>query len=438
LDKQNPRQNKSVLPVAPKPKPPFSPESAQARDIYYSPNKNTYFTDVATKIRIGFFICIVSLVAIIFFGLAVFSSEITTTNVQHLIRAFSIAFSPSETDNIVFAYDSDSQMAFATFGPDFAVASTRGVVLFDRMGNTAFRNQQTFTNPQLISAAGVNGRLLAYDRGGFGFAIYNSFGLMHQSTNLEFPIFAAAVAGNGTYAIATRNRIARSEIFIYNHNFNRLSAITNSGHIISLDISADGRHLLMVFANTNAIGQNITDIKVFYIATATDSREVVFQETITNSTPIDAMFNDSGGITVLLSSGLIFFDSEYNISTGYQFSDRNYTEFLLGTNMTAIIYREAVVGNRNGIILIDNNGEIILQNGLVGRISRIAISQDYLYVAVTGKLYRFHVDGSIEYIDRDSGLLALLPLADGEILLCYSATAYRAVFANAVSETTPE
>ena len=436
MDKQNPKQNKSIVPVTPKSNPPNT-SIGQTTDNTPYQKQNAYFYNVAKKIRVAFFTCIISLVAIIFFGLVVFSSEITTTNVQHLIRAFSIAFSPSGTDSIVFAYDSDSHMSFATFGPDFAVASTRGVVLFDRMGNTAFRNQQTFTNPQLISAAGVNGRLLAYDRGGFGFAIYNSFGLLRQYTNLEFPIFATAVAGNGTYAIATRNRVARSEVFVYNHNFQRLSAITSHrGHIMALDLSQDGKYLLMVFANTGDVGQSVTEIKVFYIASESDNRGVVFNTIIPDTTPIDGKFNDSGGVTILLSSGLIFLDSEYNISTGYQFTERNYTEFIIGTNMTGIIYREAVVGNRNGIILVDNSGEVILQTGIVGRISRIAISQNYLYVAITGRLYRFHVDGSIEYIDRESGLLDLLPLENGEVLLCYSATAYRAVFTNAISETT--
>jgi|GEM_PF-5007137 len=426
MDKQTPIQRRSLQPVPSKPEPPPAPPSA--KDDLTSPKDNTYFANIAKNLRIAFYTTIVGLVAIIFFGLAAFSSEITTTNVQHLVRAFSIAFSPSGTDEVVFAYDSDSHMAFAAFGLNFAVATTRGVTLFDRMGNTAFRNQQTFTNPQIVSAVGVNGRMLVYDRGGFGYAVYDSFGLRHSVTNAEFPVFSATVAGNGTFAIATRNRINRSEIFVYNHNFSRMTGITNSGHIMALELSPDGQYLLMVFANTNEMGQGFTDIRVFYIASAYEDRAMVFEKQLVDTMPFTARFNDSGGITVLLSTGLLFLNSEYNIIDRYDFGERNYTEFYVGYGMSAIIYREAVLGNQNAVLLFDNYGEMILQSNFVGRISRKVISGEYLYIAVTGRLYRFHVSGVVEYAERESGLLAMVPLPDGEILLCYAGRAFRAEF----------
>ncbi|MCL2213082.1 MAG: hypothetical protein FWB93_04560, partial [Oscillospiraceae bacterium] len=81
MDKQTPIQRRSLQPVPSKPEPPPAPPSA--KDDLTSPKDNTYFANIAKNLRIAFYTTIVGLVAIIFFGLAAFSSEITTTNVQH-------------------------------------------------------------------------------------------------------------------------------------------------------------------------------------------------------------------------------------------------------------------------------------------------------------------------------------------------------------------
>jgi len=381
-----------------------------------------YFYHVSKKMRIAFYISVVA--TIIFIGgmFAAFSGEITGDNFRHLMRAMTISFSTPGSEGVIFYYDTDSRMSFTLFNNDFAVATTRGVTMFDRMGNTVFRDRRSFTNPQLASS---NRWLLAYDRGGNSFAVYNNFGLLHQEIDRDFPVFLACVADNGTFAIATRTPSARSMIFIYNSNFQQLSDIPHSGHIIAMELTRDGRYLLMVYSTTNAQGQFLADVRVFDIEY---SRQIVHQEYFLETMAFGAAWSENGGFTLMLSSGVLSFDSEFELVGQHSTDSESYTMFHVGSSTTALIYRATLVGNVNVVTLLDSESNVRSTREIVGRISLIQSSEDYVFIAVPDRIYRICIAGEVLYVDIERGVRGLVIVPGQNVLLCFAHRAYVVMF----------
>ncbi|MBQ7500127.1 MAG: hypothetical protein IJT91_04465 [Clostridia bacterium] len=385
-----------------KPKPITEPET--------EPNEE--YLGLSSSFRAAKYITLIFLIVFLVAMTSIFRRDITAENFKYLVRYMNTTALEYSGDYRTIYYDPNDTTDIALFNNDIAVLKNNSVALFDLRGNNTFNYTLNYTDSMMVSAGKY---ILVYDMTAGRYDILNNFTSLH-SESFEYPITAAAIASNGTYAVVTRDIQFRSVIKIYDSHFRLITNIYKDKYVMDIRINETGDELLII--SVYAESGNI-ETEVMTYSPYSENANNTF--TIDGSMGISGGYHKDGSYTVLCDSGIVFFNKKGKNISQFDFGQTVPTKGLHTENYTIFTHDRNVVGEASVITFFDPTGKEKAATVIAEKIVDMKYHDGYLYVLSENRLYRYSPENDeLTYCDIESGGTRLFAYDRNTALIAYT------------------
>lgn len=352
------------------------------------------------------------LVLFLFGMLNLYREEITIENFRYLMRNvnFELRTELGETGSI--SYTSNETNVFAIYKSFLAQLSDHRIAIYDADGRTSYTKDLQYSSPEICASEQF---VLAYDKSGGDYSLYTTFSQAHSGST-GYPIADADLADNGTYVIASRSKQYFGVVEVYNSSFQLLNKIQKNKYIAAVDLSADGKMLLIASYYVGRQG-----IETELMSLSVDSDEPSMLCTLSGIFPWEVSWlEDTGGSFVLIcEEGVKFFDSKGKIFNEYGFSDQNVIEYTVSSSpaRVAVVTQADVDTDTTHVTLLSESGNLLLSKSYSESIQNAAITHDGLILLFGKTARRIGEDGTEELFSADSTLQTVVAAKEG-VYLC--------------------
>lgn len=345
------------------------------------PEMDKYYSSVSAKFRIAKYLSVVALTAFMIFSFVFLRRDITIENLRYLLKFISFTNTETSISAAEIKYSSGSPNRLALFIGDLCTLTPDGYSLYDSRGNQILSESVKYSSPLLK----VSERFaLCTDMGGNSFTVLNTFTKLYEGST-DYPITDAAIADDGSFAIASSTREYRTAITIYNEDFKAISRVLKNDHLMGMELSADGKQLAIMTAGVKD-GSFYTKVELMTPgkASADMSREL-------EGLGYSFYFN-ADGFTVITDEAVHFFDKSLNPKRVWRHSAQLMMSDSSDKYLT-VIYSDGVMGNSYLAKVYDNLGTEVYEGGFVGKLVGVdhADSGDYIFILTGTTLSRINL-----------------------------------------------
>ncbi|MBR6790954.1 MAG: hypothetical protein IKM31_08835, partial [Oscillospiraceae bacterium] len=206
------------------------------------------------------------------------------------------------TDNsFPVAMNGVTPVGLSKVGSGVVLLTDEETIFFGGGGAAKYNFNHQYTNPVIKSGGG---RLLTYDRGGYGFRIDSENGL-HYNARMENTLLTGAIGRKQSYALATAESRYAGSVTVYSKsNKEILRWYSVSDQIIDMDFSEDGGKLAVA-----AIGFQDGDVTGrVYLLDLREPEEEALVYTFAGSLPVAVDYKKNGSIQLLCDNSLCMID----------------------------------------------------------------------------------------------------------------------------------
>lgn len=352
------------------------------------------------------------LVLFLFGMLNLYREEITIENFRYLLRNvnFELRIELGETGSI--SYTSNDTNAFAIYRSSLAQISDRQIAIYDAGGRTSYTGELSYKDPAICASDKF---VLAYDRSGGQYSLYTTFSQAHTGST-GYPIIDADLTDNGVWVIASRSKEYFGTVEVYNDSFQLMNKIQKNKYIASVDLSADGKMLLIT---SYYIGPKGIETEIMTLAV--DSNEPTLLLTLPGILPWETtwMNSTSGEFILICEEGVKFFNSKGKISKEYGFSGKNVIEYTVNSarSQIAVVTREGVDTNSTRVTLLSGQGKVLSDHSYNEAIQAVSITSEGMILLFGSTAHKIS-DGKTEIFTVEDTLLQTVVHAKDTLYLC--------------------
>ena len=344
--------------------------------------------------------------------LNLYREEITIENFRYLLRNvnFELRIEMGETGSI--SYTSNDTNAFAIYRSSLAQISDRQIAIYDAGGRTSYTGTLSYQSPAICAS---DKYVLAYDRSGGSYSLYTTFSQAH-SASTGYPITDADLADNGVYVIASRSKEYFGTVEVYNVSFQLMNKIQKNKYIASVDLSADGKMLLIA---SYYVGDEGIETEIMTLAVDSDEPTLLF--TIPGILPWEAawMEPNNGEFVLICEEGVKFFNSKGKICNEYGFLGENVIEYSVNSAKAevAVVTRQGVDTSATRVVLLNNQGKVLHDASYTEPIQSTAITYDGLILLFKDTAHKI-ADGKTTVFSVQDTLLQTVVHSADTLYLC--------------------
>ena len=193
-----------------------------------------------------------------------------------------------------FTYETGSQQMFALMGDSLAVASSTGLQLLDKSGETVSREVFSMSNPAVCAN---NSSCAVYDVGGYSLRIYKDGEFNNLDRSAE--IISVSVNSGGFYAVAGYEAGYKGSVTVYDSTLNPIYEwFSGTGYILDAAVSPDNSTLAVLCVESSG-----TVVHLFHF----DSENEFASVSIPNELAFKLSFEQGGNFCVLSEKSIHFY-----------------------------------------------------------------------------------------------------------------------------------
>lgn len=336
-----------------------------------------------------------------------FREDITLENFRYLMRNVNFELKSEIDEAGAIIYDSDELNQFAIYKSSLVVANSRKLAIYDAGGRSSCTAEFDYTSPALKTS---DKYVLAYDRTDGDYSIYSTFSQMHTDST-GYPISDVDVTDDGIYAIASRSKDYFGVVTIYNSSFKMLGKIQKNKYIASIDLSADGKSILIASYYSDASGY-VTELMTLQV----DSDEPDLLFTVEDTFPYRVQWTEDGEFALVSSDGMNFFNKDGKVYNEYTFSGQNVIKYSVDESSAAIVTASSSDSSLSTLVLLDRKGKEVGRYTLDGTITSLALSDGSACLVSENSAWKVE-DGTLYRYDADRHLQSTL-IGKEDIWLC--------------------
>ena len=341
-----------------------SPPAASAPAQEKPAKTNPYYASLAGKFKVAKYITLVLFIAFLLSSFTLKRSEITLENLQYLMKFISFTNTETSITATKINYSASDDTHLALFNGDLCYLSPIGYSLYDARGNTIDSEPIKYSSPEIEVSDGF---VLCYDLGGNSFTILNTFSRLYSET-LDYPITAACIADNGSFAVGTNSREYRTAVCLYDNNFKLISRVYKDKYLTGLAMKKDASEVAVMTTGAKS-GEYYSEISLIVPGAEQES----------HSTSIPALGYQiryhENGISVLSDEGIWFFDKSLNLKKQISYP-ASLTMVNAGSRYLACAYQSGIIENDATVCVYGEDGTQFFGAKLDGKLTAISISPD--------------------------------------------------------------
>ncbi len=399
-------------------------EALSGEPIDFSAPSIPYYENLAT--RLSFVRVVLYMVLLVFVVVTVASNHtlITYDNLYFLAKDISAATltAQSEVDYINYPISS-GDADFATYRGGLVIAGCEVVTALSGSGRQTLSVNVEYAEPAVRASEKY---FLTFGRGERSFAVYNSFVQVHREET-DFPVYDAAVADDGTFAVVTRSRDYTSEVIIYSSDMEPLANYHLGGYVTGLSMAPDGSSLGVVSAEATG-GAWETRITLIRLGSRISERSA----SVPNAFGATCGFVTNERFAVILDDRLMMFKNDATVVGEVMFDGNGPTLTAIGGGRVAVLVPSTSDLGEETLTVYDRNARRDFSVTIgethpirrAGGATALILGKNTLYVHAGDSLFAVAVRGLSETtVSRDT--LTILPRDDAELYICTPAYAHR-------------
>ncbi len=281
----------------------------------------------------------------------------------------------------------ESRDAYLVSGNAFLLSDTHAEI-YNPAGKQIFSRQHAFAFPVLRTSAA---RAAVYDQNGTDFYLFSLTGVLAER-KFETPILCAAVARDGSYAVATRSKSYASQVEVFNRRGKAVFTwYSPTDLIVDVALSDDGKQLA-VAAVTVQNGSVHSRVSLFDYRSATAhdtvdyAGEAVYRLQTVSSGRFAVVCARRVDILAFRDAQRTEHKTDYEVSC-FRTDGNSWSAAALG--------RE---GNKNDnrILVCGAAGESKADFSFQGAVTDLTVRQDTIYILSDGTVYTLDFSGAVQ------------------------------------------
>ena len=325
--------------------------------IDFSAPSVPYYENLAS--RMSFARVVLYMALLVFVIVTVISNHrlITYENLYYLAKDIgaSTQTAHAEADRLNYPISAGK----ADFAPDrggLVSVGTEVVTAMSGAGRETLSLNVEYADPQVRTS---DKYFLTFGRGETSYALYNAFVQVHKEIT-EFPVYDAAVADNGTFAVLTRSRTHTSEILVYGEDMEEPMFISRRvGYVTGMALAADGSCLAVVSVEDES-GVLQTKISLIRIGNHITEESVVFDGAVGTL----CGFTTNDRLAVLLSDRLLVLKQDATITSEVSLAGKTLVQGTISGGNVAIVCRDDTDLSTEYLATFDHNGRKLAEVAL--------------------------------------------------------------------------
>lgn len=375
-----------------------------------------YYAKVAARYRTAKYLTIFLLVLLLLGGLIMGSGSITYANFVYLLRDLDVVFDAvGGTDADMLYYSTAEDRHYVAYRDGLALVNRDGIQIYNSGGKKTLEDDPDYSD---LHAVASDRYLLAYDRSGGGYTLYNSLSAVYRDT-LDYPIHGAAISDSGYYAVISETREYTSAVLLYNKNCKLVNRYLKDKYVIDVAISDDGDRIAIVSASSSQ-GDYLAEFQLCKpgsdTAIATLSIPGVF--------PMAVRFFSDNSFAVLCDAAIYFYSDAGELLKALDFADSAPERFALAGKYAALVYPANVMGTESRICIFDSAGNAVAETVVEGGAQAVTVTEDAAWLMTERLLFRVSPDGDVTSMSYSGGAKAILAVEE-DVLICTPASARR-------------
>ena len=276
--------------------------------------------------------------------------QINGDNFRRLIAKVNIGTGGKIAENGEFRFDTSSEGVTVVFKDGFAHATVEKMIITDKDG-TEFQNTQLgFRTPRLLT----NGqRVMAFDHGGTGILIADSFSVLHEQ-QMENRIITADMSGDGWYVVVTEGDGYLAKVFVYNASFQEVYRYRSLSRYI-LDAALTPDHKALAVSALNSEGEDILpEILYFKLKKEEIAWTVPFEE----APCVDITVKEDGTVCGLFSWGIVSLNGKGTETGRFTLEDRILQTYSFASGDYNVAVTSAAESGASTVSVCDARGKV--------------------------------------------------------------------------------
>lgn len=394
--------------------------------IDFSAPSIPYYENLAN--RLSFVRVVLYMVLLVFVVVTVISNHtlITYENLYYLAKDIGAATLTAQSRADTVSYPiSSAGSDFSLFRGGMAIAGSEVVTVMSGSGRQTLSVNVSYADPCVRAS---DKYCLTFGRGENSFAVYNSFAQVHGETT-AFPVYEAAVANDGSFAIVTRSRDYTSEVLLYDGNLHPTAALHLNGYCVGLSFNPEGDRLGIV--SVEAV-EGVWETKV----TMVRIENRISEESVTLSGRFGqtCAFLSGDRMAVIFSDGLMIFKTDATVVGEVTFAGTTPILCAFGGGQVAILSETDADLSEDILTVYDRSGRTAYTLTLdtahpirrKGGATHLSLGDGVLFIRAGDTLFCLSDNGdTLTHASVSRDTLDVLPLGGDEVLVCTPAYAYR-------------
>lgn len=341
-----------------------------------------------------------------------FSDEITAENFGLLLRNISFSFPGEQVEFTTVRYDADLAMDFAAYKEYFAVATTSGVRLYDHRGHIALDEKLGMSDPVLDAG---DRYVLAYDREGRDFALFNSISLLYTGKE-ESAIHCADLCDEGSFLVVTGSTSSKSVIKVYNRAFNLQRELKIDRYPLSAGLAPDGKTMLFLSCDTTDGGEMAGYVTLYDLG---DKTSLVLEKKHNGLPLYGAPLKD--GAVVVFEDGVYFYGKDGTQRKVCAFDGAAPCRAASSKSLLALAFEEnGVTGEYTLMLMSLGDGKILLECGYEGRIRGLFACEDTAWLVDDEQTTVFDPAKEEPEVHKGARPLNIVCSEDATVFACFA------------------
>ncbi|MFB0919865.1 MAG: DUF5711 family protein [Oscillospiraceae bacterium] len=248
------------------------------------------------------------------------------------------------SSNEPFTYETGSKQMFALMGSDLAVASSTGLQLLDKDGNTVSREVFSMTNPAVCASVNT---CAFYDVGGYSLRIYKDG--RFENMDRDSQITSVSVNSSGYYAVAGADPGYKGSVKVYNSELEPVYEwYSGLGYIIDAAVSPDSTLLAVLCVESSG-----SIVHIFKM----DSEDEYASVSVPDELTFRLSFESGGNFCVISEKSIHFFSSGGKELSSFDFGDDYLADYELSESCWAVVLSKYVSGSDVTLISFGAGGK---------------------------------------------------------------------------------
>ncbi len=308
---------------------------------------NKFYDTVSAAYRVAEFALLAVFLFYVIYSAISNVGNITYEKFDYIIRNFAVSLDENSDYTSSIFYNPDDEAVFSLFGGGIVVCSDSEVEIFSATGRKTCAERHGYVSPRLAVS---DKYVIAYEENGTEYSVYNTFSKVYSET-LQYPIKGICVSDDGYYAIITRTDEYIGAVALYDSSFKMINRYLKNAHIVSVDISDDGR-VAVTTLGVDSLGGFVTEVTTSVIG----EKDVVSTVQYSGALPLRSVFTDNG-LMLVCEDRVVFFDQNATKVAEYSYPQGELAKLEISRSAVLVIIKGDAMKKENTALVIDSSGK---------------------------------------------------------------------------------